>query len=43
MKKIIKLGVLAFFVISIAACGRIGKLEQVKSSSLTIPSVIYTV
>ncbi len=43
MKKITILIVLAFIVIIITACGKMGELERIKSSSLGISSITQMV
>ncbi|WXU00103.1 MAG: hypothetical protein Ctma_0814 [Catillopecten margaritatus gill symbiont] len=41
MKNFIKLTALTLFILGIAACGRTGDLERVKTSSTT-PSITHT-
>ncbi|WP_277998003.1 hypothetical protein [Candidatus Ruthia endofausta] len=43
MEKITRLMVLAFIVIGISSCGKMGELERVKSSLLVMPSITQTV
>ncbi|WP_281064395.1 hypothetical protein [Isorropodon fossajaponicum symbiont] len=42
MEKIIKFIVLAFIVVGISACGKMGELERVKSSLLILPNTTQT-
>ncbi|MBW5290344.1 MAG: hypothetical protein Rsou_1534 [Candidatus Ruthia sp. Asou_11_S2] len=42
MEKIIKFIVLAFIVVGISACGKMGELERVKSSLLILPNITQT-
>jgi predicted small lipoprotein YifL len=39
MKKIIKFIVLVFVVVGISACGKVGKLERVKSEQVIVPEL----
>ncbi|WP_268745581.1 hypothetical protein [Candidatus Ruthturnera calyptogenae] len=42
MEKITKFIVLAFIVVGVSACGRMGELERVKSSLLVMSNIIQT-
>ncbi|MBW5289851.1 hypothetical protein [Abyssogena phaseoliformis symbiont] len=42
MEKITKFVVLAFIVVGISACGKMGELERVKSSLLVTPNITQT-